>query len=84
MDPSAPLDFLLWTFRWQVAIIIWPTLLYKLVLEIAWYIAAYLAFLTDKCPREPQLHDADGALICYGLIAFVIICVDQLRLQASD
>ena len=48
------------------------------------YQVAYLAFLTDKCPREPRFHDTEGVLICCEVIAIVILCVDQLRLQARE
>ena len=51
---------------------------------MAWFLAAHLAYLTEKCPREPRLRKAEDALVCYILITFIIICVDQLNIPIRE
>ena len=70
-------------YHMSLSIQVQPIGLYNLG-WIAWYQTAYLAFLTDKCQREPQFHDAEGVLKSCAVTAFVIWCVDQLRLQARE
>ena len=70
-----------WILRWNIVVITWATLLYTLTFKIAWFQAAFLVFKIDKCPKEPKFKSEDKALVCYQIAAFMVLCIDYVRLQ---
>ena len=73
-----------WILQWNIVVITWAVLLYKLTFKIALFQAAFLAFKIDKCPKEPKFKIEDEALVCYGIVAFIVLCVDYVRLRGHE
>ena len=66
--------------RLILGIVTWSILLYQTTLKVAWYQASYLAFKIDKCSKEPKFHAENEALVCCGLMAFLILSIDNMIL----
>ena len=64
--------------RLIIGIVTWSIVLYQTTFKIAWYQASYLAFQVGTCPEKPKFHGENEALMCLGLVAFLILSIDNL------